>query len=284
MFVFLCSCGVWAQTWPIPYEASPDTLPNIEVHLAPPVHPLPQVAAEIQVLDKMRERAEEEKMAQLEFAFNAALENAKRQVGEAVGVALRVFDDPRVWKNVAKTGSFLRVQQRPNSAEESSVRVKALSAAPPDPAIKMKMDQLEEQRSAAEALMLDVAIAEMGELTKIVVAELEKNLQLQLEPWLVGSGSLLRLRAQQIPGSPEGLPKQLNVRVGASDVPYPTIASLVQDMESRRDTAENLVRQRILELELKLLKAENVMIKDALNAAVGRVLAQYGAVVPATFP
>ena len=47
-------------------------------------------------------------------------------------------------------------------------------------------------------------------------------------------------------------------------------------METRRDTAENLLRQRILELELKLLKAENVMIKDALNVAVGRVLAQYG--------
>merc|ERR1712166_1494978 len=122
----------------------------------------------------------------------------------------------------------------------------------------------------------------MGELTKIVVAELEKQLQLQMEPWMVSSMSLLRAKARQVPGSPEGLPKQLNVRVGASDIPYPTIASLVQDMETRRDTSENLLRQRILELELKLLKAENVMIKDALNAAVGRVLAQYGAVVPAS--
>merc|ERR1719236_421224 len=103
-------CGAQAQTWPIPYEASPDTLPNIEVHLAPPVHPLPQVAAEIQVLDKMRERSEEEKMSQLEFAFNSALEGAKRQIGETVGVAMRVFDDPRVWKSVVKTESFLRVR------------------------------------------------------------------------------------------------------------------------------------------------------------------------------
>jgi hypothetical protein len=30
----------------------------------------------------------------------------------------RVFDDPRVWKNVAKAGSFLRAQQRPNSNED----------------------------------------------------------------------------------------------------------------------------------------------------------------------
>merc|ERR1719263_762710 len=228
----------------------------------------------------MRERSEEEKISQLEFAFNAALENAKRQIGEAIGAALRVFDDPRVWKNVAKAGSFLRFQQRPNSNEEPSVRVKALASAPPDPAIKSKIDQLEEQRGAAEALMLDVAIAEMGELTKIAVAELEKQLQLQLEPWLTGSGSMLHSKAHQVPGSPEGFPKQLNVRVGASDVPYPTIASLVQDMEARRDTAENLLRQRILELELKLLKAENILIKDALNAAVGTIMAQHGATVP----
>ena len=83
-------------------------------------------------------------------------------------------------------------------------------------------------------------------------------------------------------------------------------------MQSRRGTAENLARQRILELQLKLLKAlsvccvrcgvwvcagvacqtvswsvflivcinllkaENAMIKEGLDAAVGRVLAQYG--------
>merc|ERR1719387_1518732 len=113
---------------------------------------------------------------------------------------MKVFDDPRVQKNKATIGSFLRACQRPNSAEEPSVRVKALAAAPPDPSIKIKIDQLEEQRSAAEALMLDVAIAEMGELTKIAVAELEKQLQLQLEPLLVGSGSFLRSSASQIPG------------------------------------------------------------------------------------
>ena len=73
------SCWAYAQTWPIPYEASPDTLPNIELHLVPPVHPFPQVAAEEE---------------QFEFACNAISDNAKRQVGEAVGTAMKVFDDP----------------------------------------------------------------------------------------------------------------------------------------------------------------------------------------------
>ena len=75
---------------------------------------------------------------------------------------------------------------------------------------------------------------------------------------------------------PEGLPQELNVRVGASDVPYPTIAGVAQDMETRRDTAEHLLRQRILELELKLLEAQNEFVKDALHQAVGSVLVRLG--------
>ncbi len=69
------------------------------------------------------------------------------------------------------------------------------------------------------------------------------------------------------------LPAQTNVRVKA-DAAFPTIASLVQDMESRRDTAESLAAARILELELKLLQSENDMIKASLQAAVGRILGQ----------
>jgi hypothetical protein len=72
--------------------------------------------------------------------------------------------------------------------------------------------------------------------------------------------------------APEGLPAQLNVRVGASEVPYPTIAGLAQDMETRRDTAENLEKQKILDLERKLLEAENEYIKGALQGAVGSLL------------
>jgi len=70
------------------------------------------------------------------------------------------------------------------------------------------------------------------------------------------------------------LPKQTNVRVTAPEASYPRISSLVQDMEQRRDTSERLETARILELELKLLKAENDMIKDALRLSVERILGQ----------
>ena len=51
------------------------------------------------------------------------------------------------------------------------------------------------------------------------------------------------------------------MKVVASDVPYPTVASLVSDMETRRDISESLAMARILELDMALLKAELAMIK-----------------------
>ena len=67
-------------------------------------------------------------------------------------------------------------------------------------------------------------------------------------------------------------PKQANVLVRAPEFVYPTVATLVQEMEARRDTSESLAVARIMQLELKLLRAENDMIKDALHASVGRIL------------
>ncbi|PHJ24892.1 blood stage antigen 41-3 precursor [Cystoisospora suis] len=69
--------------------------------------------------------------------------------------------------------------------------------------------------------------------------------------------------------------KQLNVKVAQSDKPYPTVDELVSDMEKKRNATERLERMKILELQLKLLKAQDEMIKDALHTSVARVLAQY---------
>jgi hypothetical protein len=51
------------------------------------------------------------------------------------------------------------------------------------------------------------------------------------------------------------------VKMVASDVPYPTVASLVGDMETRRDISEGLAMARVLELDVALVKAELAMIK-----------------------
>ena len=67
-------------------------------------------------------------------------------------------------------------------------------------------------------------------------------------------------------------PKQANVRVHAAEFSFPTVAALVQELESRRDTSEGLAMARVVQLELRLLKAENDIVKDVLRTSVARVL------------
>lgn len=50
----------------------------------------------------------------------------------------------------------------------------------------------------------------------------------------------------------KGEDKSINVKLAASDVPYPTIYKLVSEMESRRDLSEKFERLKILEFEMNL--------------------------------
>merc|ERR1711924_457120 len=71
-------------------------------------------------------------------------------------------------------------------------------------------------------------------------------------------------------------PAQTNVRVVPTDSSYPTVASMVQGMEQRRDAAESLVHKRILEKELDFLMACNSAIEEGLQGGVARIMAKYG--------
>ena len=64
------------------------------------------------------------------------------------------------------------------------------------------------------------------------------------------------------------LPQKLDVRVGASDVPFPTIESLVQQMGDRRGSSEESLRQYILGLEVQLLQAGNAILEERLRASL----------------
>merc|ERR1712032_494689 len=74
---------------------------------------------------------------------------------------------------------------------------------------------------------------------------------------------------------PSGLQQRTSVRVAATDEPFPSIVSLVQDMELGRDAKETNERKRILEMELKLLTAENNIMHKMLQHAVSNVLTDY---------
>ena len=62
----------------------------------PALHPWPQVAAELGNLEESREAMENANMARLQQEANKATLDARRRIGDTIGKAMRVFDDPKV--------------------------------------------------------------------------------------------------------------------------------------------------------------------------------------------
>jgi len=291
---FVVGC-VHGSQWPIPNHV---TMPNVELSLAPPPRPFPEVQAELGSLEKIREKLSHAQMDRLQDTFGQALHEATIRIGEAVGRAMRAFDDPALMKALARAGSassvsrphfpsvrnsasFLNLQAEPDVlAEKLSVRVNVIPSAPLDVVVKTHIDSIESHRTGAERDFFEQAHAEMQGLSDLVLSELEAQIVSHVDA-LLGRGGVA-VQAPHATGFADvfhdragTIPKQAHVRIVASEVPYPTVSSLVQDLETRRDIGEHLERAQIMRLQLELLKAENAVAKDALSLAVARVAAQF---------
>jgi len=271
-----------SKSWPATGVSSTQAMPNIEISLAPPAHPLPQVAAAIGAMDATREKLQALNMDKLQRAYNAALDRQKAEIGTIVGRAMRIFNDPALLTSFRRKTSFLGSSKQ-ETDEQLSVKVNVMPAIPPDASITAKIQAIENKRNDQERSSMDQAMLEMNGLTDVFLNEFAAQVQLNVNDCLGATGaSALKKTSSFIQtketASSNQLPKQANVRVVASDVPYPTVASFVQDMETRRDAAENLAGLKALDLELSLLKAGNAMAKEALNHGVARIMAQYASI------
>jgi len=73
---------------PTTTQKTAETMPVIEVGLAAPGNPYPEIGEVITRLEKAREASEESKMAKLEEAYNVALVNARAKIEAAVWSAV----------------------------------------------------------------------------------------------------------------------------------------------------------------------------------------------------
>jgi len=284
IFLWLNTFGAaCASQWPPVQQSLQDMLPNIELSLAPPQHPWPQVAAELGNLEESREQIENANMDRLQREMNKALLEARRQIGDTIGRAMRAFDDPRmagavqISRRAQKSASML--QQLPQDTLGSSalaVKVNVLPANPPDGSLRPAIDNIESVRSSEEKDMFDSAVGEPSALTAFIVSELEAQIQAHIDR-IATAGTLVSKQGVPVflEGRAEQLPLQANVRVVPTDTNYPTVASMVQGMEARRDIAENLARRRILEKDLDFMMACNHAVEEGMGAAIARIMAQY---------
>jgi len=276
-------------------------MPIIELSLAPPVRPLPELSHDVGNAEKAREAFEEASFAKLAEAFNLAFKDASIVIGNAIDQSMRTIDDPELL-----TAMFSEKRERHGANNEHrlfstsfrdsvlaptflaaddkfSVEIHVYPDVLPGPEIKRQIDAIEMRRASLEKKLFKQAISDMRDLTRVVATELQEQIQEHLaayisEPHVAGAGG----NRQGVTGflgdgiHRDGLerssPDQANVRVLTPKNPYPTTATLVQGMEARRDSSEDLARARILELEMKFLEAINDMAYASCSSAVKRVL------------
>jgi len=160
-----------------------------------------------------------------------------------------------------------------------TTRINVLPMVGPDGSLEGNIQKIEAKRTQEEGKVFEQAMSEMAGLTRIVQNEVEAQITQHTSRLLhalkFGLGASPRAavaRSRSIGFLSAGQPilasgHQLttNVRVMASGEPFYTVASMVEGLERRRDASEDLIRQRLLELELKLLQGVN----DLVSAKVG---------------
>jgi len=294
LFCLFSYVAFGAPSWPTMFSYSPDTLPIIDVRLAPPHKQMPEVSAALGQLDAARIAFESDRMREVEEAYNTSLREGAEKITAAIDRLMQNFQKPaalvshRYKSHKLRNGAWapsLREARRDPGGHELTARINLFPVASPDGSLEQHIKAIERKRSRDEGSIFKQAVSEMNALTQIVQNEVEAqvlrhandflhtaqySLDTHPQTFLHKTVSAGLLSAGQPVGA-SGLQLTTNVRVAASEEPFHTVSALVEDMERRRDASEELIRKRVLELELKLLQAENDLIAHHVEGWVARI-------------
>jgi len=287
-------------------EQISETLPLVQIKLAPPKRAFPEVSAETSRLEHDRVAGELAFGKKLQEVYQATLHDARVKIQEVVLTAMHLESDVRPSMAFAQrsestttaglcdgissnhtashTALFLGKNTDGAPRKEDAFAVKVAVATPhgPDPSIRDVIDKIELKRSQQEGLLFQLACAELPALTMLVLRELEQGLSEMMHTKSTAelvARKVLREKSPMRVSSiaflhrstvQKSLPAQANIRLAASPEAFPRIRDLIQNMELRRDTAEIEEQVQILNLEMHLLKAEHDMIHEAIEHALGR--------------
>lgn len=263
---------------------------------------MPEVTAVLGELSTDRSSFETEQMSKVEAAYNKSLEDAAQKLPALIDDLLHMFKTPAAMltqdtqhgktsqgkTNAGFRASALQQARSKPGGHELTARINLLPQAPLDPSLETDVKRIEQKREKDERNMFREAEAEMGSLVQIVANEVEAQVTQQINGLVhaMKFGSVARssnpgpkaatfLQSRQ-PVLPSGPQLTTNVRIMASDEPFPTVGAMVEDMERRRDMGEAAIRTRVLEMELKLLKTANAIIQDRLDKWTSHMLQAWG--------
>lgn len=228
--------------------ADPSDVPIVNIQLAPPSAPYPDVAAKIEHLDKARLGMETDFAQDLARLYDDALGAAKQQIQKVIAAASLSRRD-----SGKSAPTFLALDG--SRADGFDMQISMVAPHEIAPEVNALVAKIEQKRTALEERLFSEARRDMVALTSFVLQELRLALGSTMKAHGVGF-----LASEQA-----ALPQEASVRLLSSAAGFPRVADLIQAMEARRDQAETSERKHILDLEAKLLKAENAMIREALS-------------------
>lgn len=285
--------GSCISSWQNLPDDNAQTLPSIEVSLDPPASPWPQVNAEIGNMEVAREQFEEAGARKLAAEFVALRIMAKQRIGQIVGRAMRVLDDPHVIshgeKKLARRRTFLgggagidmvpksnskqffaEKEQSSKQDGATSVRLQVEFPAPLDPRVRSEIHEIEQARSALEREDIDKAVLSMNGIAESILNDFEAVIRVEVEEIInrTTSVDLSTSRTFAMLQLGKMLPDVVVVPTNAN---YPNSLSLAEQMESRRNSAESLLAEKILQLHIRLIYDINDMIADAITLVLKRM-------------
>ena len=274
-FILSCCVTVCRSQWPIPFVLGPDTVPNVEVSLDAPSKPLPDVSDEIGKLEADREAKQAINKDKLIRAFNKELASARFRIAALIdGAEHQSYNEvSRPHGNNAVESEHV-LELATSFLKSNIVKVVVAPGKHSLESAHAGITGIEHTRLENEDAWFEAAIAEMSRLTDIVVATVESDISALLKASL-SRGKLSKPVGflQLGKGTHDhgvGSPVEANVRVVGTSVPYPTVQSLVDSFEVRRDISEEFGKAQALSMYQKLLEFENMLVDSALTTLVAK--------------
>lgn len=234
--------------------------PVIQLRLEPPKKPLPQVAAELRQLEQARKTLEGTFHAHLQKTANVALEQAKKRIDNFV-------NEHRLSLSVQRTGNSRRLSQMGFVASRSSrerddasrVKINVYPMTPPNPQIRDQIDNIEGKLTTMEKRLLEQAEDEMQRIADIVLSEASAR----IGTYITRSSNEPAAKASETALVEGGT--QVDVRIAPSAKAFPTVRTLVEEMEQRLDKSERNELDYILKMEKELFEAELAYLVGTLQ-------------------
>jgi len=267
--LFLFVLGSASAQWPIPATYSPDTMPIIDVKLAPPAKALPQVVGTLGQLMDVRAKGETEGLLLVEAAYNSTLVEESRSLAALIDKLMQPMAVARKQSRFLTSGGGHKKGAvfRELGGHEVTARINVLREKAPDASLEKKIKEIDNVLANREQQIFTQARNELAALAQVVHSEIEAEITQALGqvrkygqkrfPKAVGF--------LQQPAIASGPQLSTAIRVSAVDK-FPTIADLVGEAERKNSASSALASVRILELETELVRALN-------NVAVGRLAA-----------